>query len=92
MTKVPANYHESLPTAFFPSSAPLPFSRADFGPDFYWGAAAAAYQTEGAWQHQGKGPSIWDDFSRRKGTVRRNEHGRVEIGRASCRERVLVAV
>ncbi|MBF9238024.1 beta-glucosidase [Hymenobacter sp. BT683] len=55
----------------------MPFSRGDFGADFHWGAAAAAYQTEGAWQHQGKGPSIWDDFTRRKGTIRRNEHGRV---------------
>ncbi|MBD2766765.1 beta-glucosidase [Hymenobacter sp. BT664] len=55
----------------------MPFSRADFGADFYWGAAAAAYQTEGAWQQQGKGPSIWDDFTRRKGAIRRNEHARV---------------
>lgn len=67
----------SLPAAFFPPSAPPPFARADFGPDFHWGAAAAAYQVEGAWQLQGKGPSIWDDFTRRKGAVRRGEHGRV---------------
>ena len=77
MIQLPANYSEPLPSAFFPPSAPLPFSRADFGPGFHWGASAAAYQTEGAWQHQGKGPSIWDDFTRRKGTVRRGEHGRV---------------
>jgi len=66
-----------LPSAFYPASAPLPFSRADFGPDFHWGAAAAAYQTEGAWQLQGKGPSIWDDFTRRPGRIRNGEHGRV---------------
>ncbi|GAB3867175.1 GH1 family beta-glucosidase [Hymenobacter segetis] len=77
MIKLPPSYSEPLPAAFYPASAPLPFSRADFGPDFQWGASAAAYQTEGAWQHQGKGPSIWDDFTRRKGTIRRNEHGRV---------------
>ena len=77
MTKLPASYPEPLPPAFYPATAPLPFSRADFGPDFHWGAAAAAYQTEGAWQHQGKGPSIWDDFTRRKGAIRRGEHGRV---------------
>ncbi|MET4072941.1 GH1 family beta-glucosidase [Hymenobacter sp. UYCo722] len=77
MLKLPPSYLEPLPAAFFPASTPLPFSRADFGPDFQWGASAAAYQTEGAWQQQGKGASIWDDFTRRKGTIRRNEHGRV---------------
>ena len=77
MMQLPPSYAEPLPPAFFPPSAPLPFARADFGPDFHWGASAAAYQTEGAWQHQGKGPSIWDDFTRRKGAVRRGEHGRV---------------
>ncbi|WP_233169148.1 GH1 family beta-glucosidase [Hymenobacter sp. BT523] len=77
MMHLPPRYAEPLPPAFYPPSAPLPFSRADFGPDFSWGASAAAYQTEGAWQHQGKGPSIWDDFTRRKGVIRRNEHGRV---------------
>lgn len=75
MTKLPASYPEPLPPVFCPASAPLPFSRVDFGSDFHWGAAA--YQTEGAWQHQGKGPSIWDDFTRRKGAIWRNEHGRV---------------
>ena len=77
MLKLPPNYAEPLPAAFYPASAPLPFSRADFGPDFQWGASAAAYQTEGAWQQQGKGASIWDDFTRRKGAIRRSEHGRV---------------
>lgn len=31
--------------------------------DFIWGAATAAYQLEGAWNADGKGPSLWDDFS-----------------------------
>lgn len=33
-----------------------------FPKDFLWGAACASYQCEGAWQEDGKGPSIWDDF------------------------------
>ena len=66
-----------LPSAFYPASTPLPFSRVDFGSDFHWGAASAAYQIEGGWQCQGKGSNIWDDFTRRKGRIRNGEHGRV---------------
>ncbi|MFT6004783.1 MAG: beta-glucosidase [Bacteroidia bacterium] len=31
-------------------------------PDFAWGAGISAYQTEGATQKDGRGPSIWDKF------------------------------
>ena len=33
-----------------------------FPDDFLWGAACASYQCEGAWNEDGKGPNIWDDF------------------------------
>ncbi|MBO2517391.1 MAG: beta-glucosidase, partial [Clostridiales bacterium] len=33
-----------------------------FRKDFIWGAATASYQIEGAWNDDGKGPGIWDDF------------------------------
>lgn len=33
-----------------------------FPKDFIWGAACASYQCEGAWDEDGKGPNIWDDF------------------------------
>jgi beta-glucosidase len=67
----------ALPSAFFPDTTPASYSRADFGPDFHWGAACAAYQVEGAWQQQGKGPSIWDEFTRRPKAIARSEHARV---------------
>ncbi|MFG1952329.1 GH1 family beta-glucosidase [Micromonospora sp. NPDC048830] len=36
---------------------------------FVWGAATAAYQIEGAARDDGRGPSIWDTFSRTPGRV-----------------------
>ncbi|CAI0378580.1 unnamed protein product [Linum tenue] len=37
--------------------------RSDFPPDFLFGAATSAYQTEGAAMEDGRGQSIWDAFS-----------------------------
>ena len=37
-----------------------------FPKDFLWGAASAATQVEGAWQEDGKGPSIWDIAPKKK--------------------------
>ncbi len=40
-----------------------------FPSGFVWGAATASYQIEGAARDDGRGPSIWDTFSRRPGAV-----------------------
>jgi beta-glucosidase len=40
-----------------------------FPADFAWGFAASAYQIEGAAAEDGRGPSIWDTFSRRPGAI-----------------------
>ncbi|WP_229401087.1 GH1 family beta-glucosidase [Micromonospora okii] len=40
-----------------------------FPENFVWGAATAAYQIEGAARDDGRGPSIWDTFSRTPGRV-----------------------
>jgi beta-glucosidase len=50
---------------------------ADFGKDFLWGVATAAYQIEGAWNADGKSPSIWDTFSHKKGKIKTGENGDV---------------
>ena len=41
-----------------------------FGKNFLWGVAIAAAQNEGAYTADGKGLSIWDNFSRRQGKIR----------------------
>lgn len=40
-----------------------------FPDGFVWGAATASYQIEGAAREDGRGPSIWDTFSRTPGKV-----------------------
>jgi beta-glucosidase len=48
-----------------------------FPKNFVWGAATSAYQIEGAWNEDGRGPSIWDVFSHKHGKVRTAETGDV---------------
>jgi len=48
-----------------------------FPPRFAWGAATAAYQTEGAADEDGRGESIWDRFTSLPGRVANGDTGRV---------------
>ncbi len=46
-----------------------------FPKDFLWGAASAAYQIEGGWDEDGKGPSVWDEFTHTPGHVKNEDTG-----------------
>ncbi len=48
-----------------------------FPKNFLWGAATSAYQIEGAWNVDGRGPSHWDTFSQTPGNTRNGETGNV---------------
>lgn len=48
-----------------------------FPSDFTWGAASSSYQIEGAWDADGKAPSVWDAFSRAPGNTFQNQTGDV---------------
>jgi len=50
-----------------------------FPNDFLWGAATAAYQIEGAAKEDGRGPSVWDTFSRRPGAIAMDQNGDVSV-------------
>ena len=48
-----------------------------FKDDFVWGAAAAAYQIEGAASVGGRKPSVWDDYCDRPDAVKQGHSGAV---------------
>ena len=50
-----------------------------FKEDFLWGSASAAYQVEGSYDIDGKGPSIWDKFSEIPGTTFEGTNGKVAV-------------
>lgn len=46
-------------------------------PDFVWGVSTSSYQIEGAWNEDGRGPSIWDTRSHQHGKIANNDTGDV---------------
>ncbi|HEX8378519.1 MAG TPA: GH1 family beta-glucosidase [Pedobacter sp.] len=62
-------------------------SKEDFGSDFKWGVSTAAFQIEGAHNIDGKGESIWDVFTSRKGKVKNNHHAKIACDFYNCYKR-----
>ncbi|URZ15683.1 glycoside hydrolase family 1 protein [Clostridium felsineum] len=50
-----------------------------FSKSFLWGASSAAYQVEGAWNEDGKGKSVWDNFSKIPGKTFEGTNGDVAV-------------
>ena len=50
-----------------------------FPEEFLWGSASAAYQIEGAWDQDGKGKSIWDNFVRIPNKTFKGTNGDVAV-------------
>lgn len=48
-----------------------------FGDNFQWGVSTAAFQIEGACNTDGKGESIWDVFTAKKGKILNGHHAQV---------------
>ena len=48
-----------------------------FPKDFIWGAATASFQIEGAWDEDGKSPSIWDEMCEQPGKILDKSYGRI---------------
>ena len=53
------------------------FTKHDFGNEFQWGVSTSAYQIEGGHCQDGKGLSIWDVFTKKKGRIYQNENANV---------------
>jgi len=56
------------------ASAEKTLLKSNFGAGFKWGVAASSYQTEGAWNEDGKSESNWDYFSRLPGKIEKGEN------------------
>jgi len=52
-----------------PINQDINFNKKLFGDDFIWGVSSAAFQTEGSCFAGGKGESIWDVFTSKKGKI-----------------------
>ena len=55
----------------------LKFNKKLFGDDFAWGVSTAAFQVEGSCDIDGKGESVWDAFSNKKGKILNGSNAKI---------------
>ena len=67
---MPAVQQNHFQPDYLPDAPGVPPEPYQFPRDFYWGAASAAYQVEGAWKEDGKGESVWDRFAHALGKIK----------------------
>ncbi|MFI4912819.1 MAG: GH1 family beta-glucosidase [Sedimentisphaeraceae bacterium JB056] len=48
-----------------------------FPSDFIWGCSTSAYQIEGAYQTDGRGLTVWDNFCKQENKVHENHNGNI---------------
>ena len=48
--------------------------------DFIWGDSTSSYQIEGAVNEDGRGPSVWDGYSKVQGQIAHGDIGDVVCG------------
>ncbi len=58
-----------------------------FPKDFLWGCSTSAYQVEGAWDQDGKGPSVWDVFTQIPGKINIGHDARIAADHYNRMER-----
>jgi len=61
-------------------------TKANFGDSFQWGVSTAAFQIEGGHDADGKGLSIWDVFTAKKGRVKSGHHAMTACNFYGCYE------
>ena len=81
-SKLDVNISYAYPSIGFPEPGRADFPNCKVSDDTYpkeftFGVATASYQIEGAWNEDGKGKNIWDDFVRIPGTIKNNDTGDV---------------
>ena len=69
-TVAPTSSSSATLTAWTPPAEPMAFPKG-----YLWGAATSAYQVEGSVTADGRGPSVWDTFASRPGTIRDGSTG-----------------
>ena len=57
-----------------------------FPKNFIWGTATSSYQIEGAFNTDGKGPSVWDTHSHTEGKIKNNDNGDIACNHYSLWE------